>query len=66
MQRDHLSEMAAIQRMQVQLSDTFFREHSDTVLENNGSFEELICAAQELCSKIIRYHEMKYSAEIYV
>ncbi len=60
MQRDNISEKAAIQRMQVQLSDTFFREHSDTVLENNGSFSELLSAAQELCGKLMRYHETKF------
>lgn len=40
-QRDHISEQAAIQRMQAQLSEKFFREHSDIVLENNLGIEEL-------------------------
>lgn len=62
MQRDNISEKAAIQRMQVQLSDTFFREHSDAVLENNSSYAELLSEAQELCAKLKRYHEMKYGA----
>lgn len=64
MQRDSLSEMAAIQRMQVQLSDTFFREHSDTVLENNGSLPQLLSEAQELCAKLKRYYDMKYGAAL--
>ncbi len=62
MDRDHISECAAIQRMESQLPETFFREHSDTVLENNSSFEELAEAAEELSAKLIRYYETKYGA----
>ena len=53
MERDHISEKAAQQRMEMQLTEEFFRLHSDTVLENNSSFSELWDAAQELSAKQI-------------
>ena len=60
MQRDHISADTAKQRMDVQLSESFFREHSDAVLENNADFSDLWDAAQELSAKTIRYYETKY------
>lgn len=60
MERDHISEKAAQQRMEMQLTEEFFRLHSDTVLENNSSFSELWDAAQELSAKLIRYYETKF------
>ena len=62
MERDHISEKAAQQRMEMQLTEEFFRLHSDTVLENNSSFSELWDAAQELSAKLIRYYETKIGA----
>ena len=62
MERDHISEKAAQQRMGMQLTEEFFRLHSDTVLENNSSFSELWDAAQELSAKLIRYYETKFGA----
>lgn len=62
MERDHISEKAAHQRMEMQLTEEFFRLHSDTVLENNSSFSELWDAAQELSAKLIRYYETKFGA----
>ena len=62
MERDHISEKAAQQRMEMQLTEEFFRLHSDTVLENNSSFSELWDAAQELSAKLIRYYETKFCA----
>ena len=62
MERDHISEKAAQQRMEMQLTEEFFRLHSDTVLENNPSFSELWDAAQELSAKLIRYYETKFGA----
>ena len=62
MERDHISEKAAQQRMEMQLTGEFFRLHSDTVLENNSSFSELWDAAQELSAKLIRYYETKFGA----
>ena len=56
MERDHISEKAAQQRMEMQLTEEFFRLHSATVLENNSSFSELWDAAQELSAKLIRYY----------
>jgi len=60
MQRDHIPADTAKQRMDVQLSESFFREHSDAVLENNADFSDLWDAAQELSAKTIRYYETKY------
>lgn len=62
MERDHISEKAAQQRMEMQLTEEFFRLHSDIVLENNSSFSELWDAAQELSAKLIRYYETKFGA----
>ena len=62
MERDHISEKAAQQRMEMQLTEEFFRLHSDTVLENNSSFSELWDAAQELSAKLICYYETKFGA----
>ena len=62
MERDHISEKAAQQRMEMQLTEEFFRLHSDTVLENNSGFSELWDAAQELSPKLIRYYETKFGA----
>lgn len=62
MERDHISEKAAQQRMEMQLTEEFFRLHSDTVLGNNSSFSELWDAAQELSAKLIRYYETKFGA----
>ena len=62
MERDHISEKAAQQRMEMQLTEEFFLLHSDTVLENNSSFSELWDVAQELSAKLIRYYETKFGA----
>ena len=62
MERDHISEKAAQQRMEMQLTEEFFLLHSDTVLEYNSSFSELWDAAQELSAKLIRYYESKFGA----
>ena len=51
-----------MQRMEMQLTEEFFRLHSDTVLENNASFSELRDAAQELSAKLICYYETEYGA----
>ncbi len=63
-QRDGISEEAAQRRMHIQLTEEFFREHSDIVLENNTSLEDLSSAAQELSAKLIHYYEAKYGAMV--
>lgn len=60
-ERDCLSESAAVQRMEAQLSEQFFREHSDTVLENNGDLESLILASEELADKMQLYYRRHYA-----
>ncbi len=64
MLRDHISKTAAEQRMQAQLSEGFFREHSDIVLENNEGLSELTQAAQELAGKMVAYYQAKYGARV--
>ena len=66
MERDHISMAAAKQRMEMQLTEEFFRLHSDTVLENNASFSELRDAAQELSAKLICYYETEYGAIVII
>lgn len=41
MRRDGITEAEARQRMRAQYSETFFREHADYILENNGTPEAL-------------------------
>lgn len=54
MKRDSLTEKDAVKRISSQLSDGFFRENSDIVIENNGSESELIKKAQALIDKILQ------------
>lgn len=60
MARDHISEEEADLRMQAQLTEAYFREHSDIVLDNNGTLEVLIQSTQEVVGKIIAYYHNKY------
>lgn len=48
MQRDALTEEQALQRMNAQHSEEFFRKHSDAVIENNGSETELDAAVRNI------------------
>ncbi len=47
-ERDGLSEEDARLRMSVQKTDSFFREHSDYVIENNGGLRELADAVRNI------------------
>ncbi|MCD8219109.1 MAG: dephospho-CoA kinase [Ruminococcus sp.] len=60
MKRDGISEQAALRRMNAQLTEEFFREHSDIILENNAGLKELSNSAQELAVKLIRYYQAKF------
>ncbi len=53
LQRDSITELQAEQRMQAQHDETYFRTHSDAVLENNGTAEELEQAAYALWVRLM-------------
>ena len=48
--RDGISRERAEQRLNAQLSEEYFRENSDFILENNGCEAELIKKTEELIS----------------
>lgn len=48
MQRDGLTEAAAKQRMAAQPDDDFYRSRADTVIQNDGTPEELAVLAREV------------------
>lgn len=48
MQRDNISEEMADSRINAQLTESYFKENSDFILENNGSRQELISKAEGL------------------
>ena len=62
-ERDGLSEEQAVQRMQAQFSESFFRDHSDIVIENNGDPEALREAAAE-AAEYLNQRINKYFDEI--
>ncbi len=51
MRRDHISEDEARRRMGVQYNDSFFRSHSDYILENNTSPDDLYPAIRKILSE---------------
>lgn len=53
-ERDGLSEKQAENRMNSQLSEDFFRENSDFVIENNGTPDELRLSAEGVVTEIKR------------
>ena len=55
-ERDGITEEMAKKRFSSQLSEEFFKAHSDHVIENNGSREELIQKAAEAADKIKEYY----------
>ena len=48
MQRDGISEEMAESRINAQLSENYFKDNSDFILENNGTKQELIDKAEGL------------------
>ena len=52
MQRDSLTESEALQRMNAQHSERFFRSHSDAVIENNGSEAALHTAVRQIIRQL--------------
>ena len=67
--RDGLSEEQAVQRMQAQYSETYFRDHSDFVIENNSdsvALREAAAAAAEYLNQKVKQHfnEVKHYKEV--
>lgn len=60
MKRDSLTEEEAVARMNSQLSEYFFIEHSDYVIRNNDSCEQLFALAEEVADKIKFYYHNKF------
>ena len=55
--RDGLTEEQALNRMKSQLDEEFFRSHSDYIIDNNGSVEDVREISKELADKIMNcYH----------
>lgn len=53
--RDDLSEEEGKKRMDSQLDEAYFRAHSDIIIENNGSREELISGALQAACRLKEY-----------
>ncbi|MDE5769543.1 MAG: dephospho-CoA kinase, partial [Oscillospiraceae bacterium] len=54
MQRDHLTRQSALDRMNSQFTEEYFISHSDYVIENNSSPEELAEKSRKLAN-LIKY-----------
>lgn len=52
MARDNIDHDAAMKRINAQLTDEFFRMHSDYVIENSGTAEELLPAVRSILQSI--------------
>lgn len=55
-ERDNITAEQAQNRMNSQLDTEFFIEHSDYIIENNGSFDVVYGIAKELADKIKYYY----------
>ncbi len=55
MARDTMTEQAARERMNAQLDETFFIQHSDYVIHNNGNLEQLSELSGEVADKVKIY-----------
>ena len=58
--RDHLTEEAALQRMQAQLPEEFFVKHSDYIIRNNADLTKLTALAEEVADKVKAYYQQKH------
>lgn len=58
-QRDGLTKESAYERMNAQLPEEFFIQHSDYVVRNDGNLDSLFAQSEEIVDKIkIYYHKM--------
>lgn len=59
MQRDGITEEQANKRMNAQLSEEYFRTHSDFVIENNADPAYLEAVTEEVIANIREYHHLQ-------
>ena len=52
--RDGISETDAILRIKAQKSDEYLTEHSDYVIENSKSLDDVKCAVEKIAEKILK------------
>lgn len=52
MKRDNISAEEALRRMHAQYSDTFFRTHSDYIIENNASPDHINSAVKQILANL--------------
>ena len=62
--RDHISKDAALHRMRSQLPESFFRSHSDFIIDNDTTLEELQAVAQEVVEKVVFYYQNQYGISV--
>ncbi len=60
--RDKLTEDAALNRMSSQYQEDFFRQNSDFIIKNNGDMKNLFDVAKEVSDKIKDYYYNKYKS----
>jgi dephospho-CoA kinase len=61
MKRDSITETEARNRMDSQLSETFFVGHSDFVIRNDEDCEQLFALAEEVADKIKVYYHTNFN-----
>lgn len=60
--RDKLTEDAALNRMSSQYQEDFFRQNSDFIIKNNSDMKNLFDVAKEVSDKIKDYYYNKYKS----
>ena len=60
LQRDSITEEAAQARMDAQLPEQFFVEHSDFIIKNNKDCRNLEVVSEEVIAKIKEYYIRRY------
>ena len=60
LQRDSITEEAAQARMDAQLPERFFVEHSDFIIKNNKDCRNLEVVSEEVIAKIKEYYIRRY------
>ena len=61
MERDGITEEEAVNRMNSQLEEEFFRNNSDFIIKNNSDALNLYYVAKEVSDKIKDYYNNKYN-----
>ena len=58
-ERDHISESDAMRRISAQKPDSFYKEHSDTVIFNDGDLESFRAAFEQIYASLISQESAK-------